>query len=196
MALPRRLALTDPLRAPDPFALLATLPQGAGLIWRAYDAAPSREALQGLARAARRKHVTLFVALAPEAGRRARFHNRHLAEHQLEIPYTDHVWLRARRGACHIAVTAAAHSERAVMAAARAGVDAVLISPVFATASHPGAATLGALRFAALARLARKLGIEAYALGGVTDPGKIRRLTGSGATGVAGIGLFTGGDQA
>lgn len=91
-----------------------------------------------------------------------------------------------RRPKPQLRVTAAAHSERAVVAAARAGVDAVLISPVFATASHPGAKTLGVVRFARLARLAAEKGLRVYALGGVT-PGLVRRLAGTGTYGMAGI---------
>jgi thiamine-phosphate pyrophosphorylase len=87
-------------------------------------------------------------------------------------------------------VTAAAHSEPAIVAAAKAGVEAVLLSPVFPTASHPGGATLGVVRFARLAHLAASLGLFVYALGGVTDGAKIRRLAGSGASGIASIGYF------
>ncbi len=48
---------------------------------------------------------------------------------------------------------ATAHDLREIGAAARAGAHAVLLSPVFATRSHPGAPVLGALRFNCLARL-------------------------------------------
>lgn len=50
--------------------------------------------------------------------------------------------------------------------------DAVMISPVFATRSHPGAATLGPLKLAALARHA---GVPVIALGGMTGA-RARRL--------------------
>lgn len=59
---------------------------------------------------------------------------------------------------------ATAHDLREIGAAARAGVDAVLLSPVFATRSHPGAAVLGATRFNALARLSP---LPVLALGGM-----------------------------
>ncbi len=84
-------------------------------------------------------------------------------------------------------MTAAAHDAAAIRRAARHGAHAVLLSPVFATASHPGAPSLGPLRFA---RLARCSPIPVYALGGITAE-TARRLAGSGAVGLAGIGLFT-----
>lgn len=83
-------------------------------------------------------------------------------------------------------VTAAAHDAGAVARAARAEVDAVLISPVFATVSHPGAAGLGVVRFAALVDQARRKGLKVYALGGM-DAVTGRRLKITGMTGVAGI---------
>ncbi len=49
------------------------------------------------------------------------------------------------------AVTGSAHNARELRRARRAGVDLVFLSPLFATASHPGGAALGAVRWAALA---------------------------------------------
>jgi thiamine-phosphate pyrophosphorylase len=50
--------------------------------------------------------------------------------------------------------------------------DAVVLSPVFATRSHPGATPLGPLRFRLLARRA---GLPVIALGGM-DARRARRI--------------------
>jgi thiamine-phosphate pyrophosphorylase len=179
--LPLLIALTDPARLPDPVMALSTLPRGSSLIWRSYEAAPTREALADMSRRARRRGILLLVA---GEARQAAMVGTHFPERALLGGR------RAKRSSgARALVTAAAHSERAVIRAAQAGVDAVLISPVFATGSHPGAQTLGLIRFAQLARLASRLGLAAYALGGVTNPMALRRLSGSGVHGVAGIGL-------
>ena len=81
-------------------------------------------------------------------------------------------------------ITAAAHSPAALRAAASAGADAALLSPVFATASHPDVRALGPRRFAALAHASP---LPVYALGGI-DSTRARLLQGSGAVGIAGIG--------
>ena len=60
-------------------------------------------------------------------------------------------------------ITTSAHSLRALMTLR--DVDAVFLSPVFATTSHPGAASLGPLRAAMIAAHAQ---VPVYALGGVT----------------------------
>ncbi len=81
-------------------------------------------------------------------------------------------------------VTAAAHSSAAVRRAAACGADAVLVSPVFPTASHPGRPTLGVLRFV---QLVRGSPVPVYALGGLTAT-TAPRLAASGAAGFAAIG--------
>lgn len=180
--LPLLIALTDPARMPDPAMALAALPRGSGLIWRSYETRPTREALTDLSRRARRGGLLLLVAGEAQQGPMV---GAHFPERALLGGKRARSSTRTRT-----LVTAAAHSERAVIRAAQAGVDAVLISPVFATESHVGAQTLGLIRFAQLARLASRLGLAAYALGGVTNPSALRRLSGSGAHGFAGIGLI------
>lgn len=193
--LPRFLALTDPRRMPDPYVMLSKVPRDCGLVWRAYDKQVSRTQWKDMTRAANRSGVTLFLATSGKQGIPLLAH-RHLPEHRLNKPYTDRIYRHRRGGGTRSFITAAAHSERAVIAAAHAGVDAVLISPVFPTRSHPGAASLGPVRFAALAHLARSLGLHVYALGGINDIAKIRRLASTDITGVAGIDIFLANDQA
>lgn len=60
---------------------------------------------------------------------------------------------------------ATVHDETEIAAANRIGADAALLSPVFATHSHPGAAALGPSRFHELAKLAE---MPVIALGGMT----------------------------
>ena len=58
-----------------------------------------------------------------------------------------------------------AHCLREIALAQRAHADAILLSPVWPTRSHPGARGLGALRFRLLAARAR---VPVIALGGMT----------------------------
>lgn len=70
-----------------------------------------------------------------------------------------------RRELIRIATT---HDLREIGQANRFGVDAVMLSPVFATRSHPGAACLGPARFRMLASHAQA---PVIALGGMTQAG-------------------------
>lgn len=84
-------------------------------------------------------------------------------------------------------LTVAAHGRAGIARGRRLHADAVILSPVFPTASHPGLSALGPLRWSALARRA---GRPTIALGGI-DPGNARRLPPS-AVGIAGIGALAG----
>ncbi len=83
-------------------------------------------------------------------------------------------------------VSAACHDAAALARAEALGVDAVLISPVLPTASHPGAPVLG---WAGFADLARRTALPVFGLGGLA-PSDLPTLRAQGGYGVAGIGAF------
>jgi thiamine-phosphate pyrophosphorylase len=74
------------------------------------------------------------------------------------------------------------------VAAIRAGADALFVSPVFATRSHPGAPALGRAR---LGLLIRGLRIPVIALGGM-DRRRAASLRALGVHGWAAIDAWTG----
>ena len=127
---------------------LARLPRGSGFIFRHYHLAPAarRARFAELARLARaRGHVTALSG----SRRQAQAWHADLAYG----PRGDLVPVHCLR-----------ELARAQGAAGAGGAAAVLISPVFATRSHPGAGPLGPLRFRLLA--ARAL-VPVIALGGM-----------------------------
>ena len=171
--------MTDRVRLPDPEAALARLPRGSAVFVRHGDAAERERLARRLAVDCRRLGLRLIIAGDARLAATVRADGLHLPEKMLR--HGGRGWRLLRRPGW--LVTAAAHSPAALCAASRAGVDAVLLSPVFPTASHPGAAALGSLRFAALVR---QCPIPVYALGGVTAA-TAARLAGSGAAGFAAI---------
>ena len=135
-------------------AALCRLPRGSGFVYRHYHLPPA-------ARLAR------WLALLRIA--RARGHLAILADSAL----TAREWgadglygaPRALYPASDLLTLATAHSLRELAQANRARADAVLLSPAFATRSHPGAKALGPLRFRLLAARAA---MPVIALGGLT----------------------------
>jgi thiamine monophosphate synthase len=83
-------------------------------------------------------------------------------------------------------LTAACHDASELARAAAIGADLALLSPAFATASHPGAEDLGPARFRALAAGSP---LPLLALGGV-DGDNARLLAGRNVAGIAAIGAF------
>lgn len=174
--LPPVILMTDMVRLPDPAAAVAGLPPGAAVIVRHRDAGARQALVHELRPLCRRSGLKLLVAA--DAVLAATADGLHLPEAMARR--------RQRRPTPGWLVTAAAHSPAALVRAAAAGADAALLSPVFATRSHPDAEALGPLRFARMVRVAP---LPVYALGGVTRA-TLPRLSASGAAGVAGIDLF------
>lgn len=178
---PCRVVVTDARRTPDPAALAARLPAGTVVSFRHYEVPPAERAAlaRAVAAVARRRRLVLLVAadhrLAAAVGADGLHLPEGLARHGVLAPLL--LWRRQRRAL----LTVAAHSPAALARAAVLGADAALLSPVFPTRSHPGAATLGPRRFSLWAGAAR---LPVVALGGVTVA-TARRL--GHAAGTAGI---------
>ncbi len=133
--------------------VLARLPRGSGLIFRHYHLAPKdrRERFGALLRLARRQGHTVALSGDTSIARRSGASGAYGTPRQL-----------ARGPAAIRLVTA--HSMREIGAAHRARADAILLSPAFATRSHPDRRALGPVKFRLLA--ARAL-VPVIALGGM-----------------------------
>jgi len=176
--LPRLWFLTDSSRVAEPAAVLDRLPAGSGAILRDYDL-PDRAALAArLAAAARRRDLTFLVAGDVDLARTVGAEGVHAPERDLA---KIAAWRAAWPGAL---ITAAAHS--AASFDQMAGADAALVSPVFATASHPGVATLGR---AGLVALMAQSPLPVIALGGITAT-TVQDLEGLPLAGIAAIGAL------
>lgn len=168
--------MTDDTRDVDWAEAVAALPRGAAVIVRHRDP----RAREGLARRLRAvalaRGVKLLIAEDEHLAVRVRADGLHLPQKRAgrvrAIKARHPRWL----------VTAAAHDA----AAARVPADVVILGPLFPTASHAGAPALGIVRFAQIAREARRV----YALGGI-DAASARRLAGLRIAGIALIGGWT-----
>ena len=176
--LPRLWLFSDPARLPDPRLAMAALPRGAGVVARGL--APGL--LRPVARLARQRGLRLLVAgdgraaLALGAG----LHLPDRRESEGLLPFL----IARRAGPGRSILSMAAHGgQRGAARARRFRPDAIFLSPLFPTQSHPGAPGLGALRWAALAR---GLPAPCIALGGIT-PARLGAVPRS-AAGLAAIG--------
>ncbi|WP_231621617.1 thiamine phosphate synthase [Sphingomonas sp. 37zxx] len=159
--------MTDERMGDALWTALERLPRGSGIVFRHY-ATPLTQRRALFARVltvARRRRLVLLraggVAMRGEMG----VHNPRGRQ--------------PRRGM----KTCAVHNLAEAVAARRAGADAVFVSPVFATRSHPGARGLGVVR---LGLLLRSVAGAAVVMGGI-DAAAMRRLRGLRVYGWAGI---------
>ena len=133
--------------------ILRKLPRGSGLIFRHYHLGESarRQRFGELKRIARSRGHAIALSALPAMARRWG---------------ADAVYGPPRnlaRGPAALRVVTA-HSLRELAQAKRARADAILLSPVFPTRSHPGQGALGPVRFRLLAARA---GVPVIALGGM-----------------------------
>ena len=124
---------------------LAALPRGSGFVFRHYHLEENerRERYAALASIARDRSHTVLLSRASEWGEDGTYG----AE-----PLSDGLWL------------ATAHDGDEISRAVREGADGIFLSPVFPTASHPGAAHLGVHGFHVLAQQSP---VPVIALGGM-----------------------------
>jgi thiamine-phosphate pyrophosphorylase len=170
-AVPPLVLMTDDDRLPDPLAAARALPRGSMIVVRSRDPAKRKRLAKALTPVARRRGLVVVVAgdaaLAVDG--------LHLSEARLG----EAAHWRARRG---FVITASIHSLAGLRKAGH--LDAVFLSPVFATRSHPERVALTAARANLMARQAC---VPVYALGGV-DARNAALL--SGFSGIAAIGAL------
>ena len=176
-ALPRLWLVSDARNDAALEDALARMPRGSGLIFRHYHLPPGprRARFAALARAARaRGHVVVLAGSAQAA-----------AAWGADGAYGDAAKIGSGPAMLRLVTAHSLKELRAVRA------DALLLSPVFPTRSHPGAAVLGPVRFGLLARQAR---VPIIALGGMTSQkfGAIARLGAAGWAGIDGLAARVG----
>lgn len=141
-----------------------------------HDSHPNRLALaQTIAQLCRRRKLPLIIAGDAKLAMRLQA-GLHLRGGAGERP---HGWSGGL-------LSASVHNEAQLRQAKRAGVDLVFISPVFPTASHPGAVVLGQRGWRRLAMQAGQT--KPYALGGMN--GKNARLLSPLCAGIGAIEAF------
>ncbi len=150
---PRQWLMTDERMGDALWRALRRLPPGSGVVFRHYATPPAERRTLGLA-IRRIAHARGLVLVS--AGAMPGIDGRH----------------GGRRPNASALLTRAVHDRREAQAAAIAKADAVFVSPVYPTRSHPGAAAIGPAK---ARRIGRTAGAPIIALGGVT-PTRWRKL--------------------
>ncbi len=178
---PALILMTDDDRHVDWIEAVEALPREAAVVVRSR-CAKRREALalQILA-VAKPRRIRVCIASDLKLAIRLRATGVHMPEKQMQYA------AQLRRQLPLALLTASAHGPRGLWRAAANGADAVLLSPVFTTASHSGARPLGVAKWAAM-----RSGtcIPVLALGGVSGRNADSAIS-AGATGLAVIGSWT-----
>jgi thiamine-phosphate pyrophosphorylase len=173
--------MTDDERLPDPTVAADALPRGSMIVVRERDAARRDQLCRAILKLARRKGLAVLVAGDPLLAAALGADGLHLPESRL----AEAAHWRARFPT--FTITAAVHSLRVLMRTGPLSIDAVFLSPVFATGSHVGREPLTPLRANSIARMSDK---PVYALGGINahNAGSLAR---DAFAGIAAIGALS-----
>lgn len=177
---PRLILMTDDDRLADPASIIPSLPAGSAVIVRSRSDSRREQCAHAISNLCRHHQITLLISYnAPPAK---------LIGDGVHVPQEGRKNWR-QTDFCRLQpclVTTSAHDLAAAQRGTAWGADAILLSPIFATQSHPGAKSLGVWRGAAISR---HLNIPTIALGGMDDV-TISRALNLKFFGCAGIGLF------
>ena len=181
VSLPPLLIFTDPVRVAAPWTVAARLPVGAAVVYRHFGAADREATARRLREITAHRRVRLLIGLDADLAEQVGADGLHLPERARGLAAE----IRARHP--QWTITAAAHADTAEDAET-GGLDALVMSPVFATLSPSPLRPL--LGVEGLARTVRQSKIPVYGLGGI-DAATVGRLAGTGACGIAGVDGFT-----
>lgn len=179
--LPRFILMTDDERLPDPTSIVGLLPPNSAIIARSQDMARVKVLINVLRPICSSHNIALLAAGDFKTVRSFDVDGIHLSETAVLETNTEMVSFPERW-----ILTAAAHSVSAVQRANSLRADVVMISPVFATRSHPDTQVLGPSGYRHLAQHAPE---SACPLGGITRD-TIKQLKGAPIAAIAGIDLF------
>jgi thiamine-phosphate pyrophosphorylase len=173
VSLPCLWFFTDPKRTPDPLKVIARLPQGTGVVHRAFgrDEALSHAIID----ACKARGIIVLIGKDERLARSGGAHGVHL-------PASDMARAAAIREAWPRAILTESHHEQEPPPAVQA-LDALFLSPLFETRSGAGRRPLGT----DVARaISASVTCPVYGLGGITVA-RARALKGTGLAGFAAI---------
>lgn len=185
--IPPIILMTDDKRVPDPIPAIIGLPRRSMVIFRHYGLNPKDRAhLAYIVRRTCRQYGHLcLIADDLALALRLDADGIHLPEYHIEK--RPHIY---RQIPHDMFVTSACHSlqtlRKLALLASDQRPDGVLISPVFATHSHPDGSSLGITAFRQLSSQTHNCGMAAIALGGI-KPNNFRLLRKTPICAVAGI---------
>jgi len=175
--------MSDPERVPDVVRAARALPEGSTLIYRHFGNKDKVVTARALRQIAFARNLQFLIGQDVELAAQIGAAGVHLPERELgrgaELRQKYPDWL----------MTGAAHSSDAVKISANNKLDAAIVSPIFVSDSKSACKPMGVTAFA---NIATKTNVPIIALGGISSE-NVEKLYDSGAAGIAGVSMFSGG---
>ncbi len=172
--------MSDPDRTPDVLAVARNLPTGTVLIYRHFGASNRKDIANKLRTIATKRRLQFLVGQDVALAKLVGADGVHIPERELaaakNISKQYPNWI----------ITGAAHNTAAIRKCAAAGLDACIVSPVFASDSPSAKTPLGIVK---LTEMVKAAPIPIIALGGINAK-TAEKLPCSGVAGLAGVSGF------
>ena len=179
--IPKIILFTDDENIISPVALAKIIPINWGILIRNYNA-PNRKALiYEAAKICTERGIFFIIANDLSLALSLKASGLHLSEYYSSNNVLSPVFIHSKR----LNITTSAHSFYKFTIANRYKFDAIFLSPILKTQTHPGQKELGIYRFIALCKKTR---IKTFALGGV-KLNHYNRLIKFGLYGISGISM-------
>lgn len=177
---PALLLMTDAKRLPDPRDLIPHLPPNSAIIIRHFSDYQKVCLIHKIKKLCHKHKVKLLVSDSLSLAINHRLDGVHFSEKTLKKIAACGKMSRPKP---NLLFTTACHNLRSLCAAERANMDAILLSPLFKTQSHPNQKTLGPW---AASFYAQRTDLKVYGLGGINYKNG-QRLSQARISGFAGI---------
>jgi thiamine-phosphate pyrophosphorylase len=171
--------MSDENRDTSPLDIVRTMPRHWGYIFRHYTAPDRQRLAKSLSKVCHRRRIKFLIAGDWRLACKISADGIHMPEGLMRDRPASPFLLHYRSKI----ITTSAHAASGLRHAFRLSVNAVFLSPVYPTASHPNVKPLGTMTFSAHARSSL---IPVYALGGLKRRDSVQ-LRAVGASGIAGI---------
>ncbi|MAI06079.1 MAG: hypothetical protein CBC47_02940 [Alphaproteobacteria bacterium TMED87] len=179
--IPKIILFTDDENIISPVALAKIIPINWGILMRNYNVPDRKELICEAAKICKTRGIFFIIANDLSLALSLNASGLHLSEYYSSNKVLSPVFLHSKR----LHITTSAHSFYKFTLARRYKFDAVFLSPILKTQTHPEQNGLGIYRFIALCK---KNPVKTFALGGVRL-NNYNRLINLGLYGISGVSI-------
>ena len=140
------------------------IPKKSAFLLRSYEAKERKKIAKQLLKFCKMKKLKLLIASDIKLAEDINAHGIHFPEYMMKEKKINWMIIKNIKSKKNWIITTAVHSHQAIKKAESFNVDAVLLSPVFQSKSHPNKKNLGINKFE---KIVKKTKLPIYALGGI-----------------------------
>ncbi|MEE2705349.1 MAG: thiamine phosphate synthase [Pseudomonadota bacterium] len=179
--IPRIIVFTDDKCILSPIELAKVIPINWGILIRNYQAPNRKELICSAAKICKQRGIFFIIANDLKLALSLKASGLHLSEYHFSRNILSTIFIHSSK----LQITTSAHTFHKITQSNLYKFDAIFLSPIFKTQSHPTQSGLGIHRFIALSK---KTSVNTLALGGIRLD-DYNRLSNFGLYGIGGISI-------